>query len=71
MKITKEQLFLLHIEAHNYISKHQEIREGQAYMNALFKIDVELYQEITGTDKDPFYLDTNLPKFFSYLKNNA
>lgn len=39
------------------------LRKGQAYMNALAQIDMNLYRAITGTDDDPFYDDSKIPLF--------
>lgn len=39
------------------------LRKGQAYMNALAQIDLNLYRTITGTDDDPFYDDSKIPLF--------
>lgn len=44
-------------------------RNGQALMNALRKIDVELYVKITGTPADCFYQDTLIPAFNTYVRN--
>lgn len=39
------------------------IRLGQAYMNALADVDIDLYNELTATDADPFYDDMKIPNF--------
>ena len=39
------------------------LRKGQAYMNALAQIDLNLYRAISGTDDDPFYDDDKVSKF--------
>ena len=44
-------------------------RQGQAYMNALNKVNLELYKEITGTDHACFYNDEKIPDFMNYLIN--
>jgi hypothetical protein len=46
---------------------HKGLRLGQSYMNALALINKELYDEITGTEYDPYYDDDNLHKFINYL----
>lgn len=48
-----------------YISAKQfsNQRKGQALMNALFKINQHLYNEITGTSADCFYNDANIRQF--------
>lgn len=45
-------------------------RSGQAYMNALFKINKVMYDRVTGTDVDPFYDDSKLEAFFDFLEKN-
>jgi len=40
---------------------------GQAYMNALHSVNEDLYNEITATDVDPFYIDDNITKFMEFL----
>jgi len=42
-------------------------RVGQAYMNSLREVNHSLYNEITGTDDDPFYNDNNVVKFIRRL----
>ncbi len=44
-------------------------RVGQSFMNALFDIDPDSYDEITGTDSDCFYRDDLIPAFFKWLEN--
>lgn len=36
-------------------------RVGQAFMNALYKVDPVEYERLTGSLVDPFYDDTKLP----------
>lgn len=69
MKLKPEQMFLLLTQSYRLVSNNKELREGQAYMNALFEIDQKLYNEITGTDLDPFYDDSKINTFFDYLKS--
>jgi hypothetical protein len=47
--------------------KHPELRYGQSLMNALGDINLDLYREITGTENDPFYLDSRVPVFFETI----
>ena len=49
--------------------KHPELRYGQSLMNALGEINFDLYKEITGTENDPFYLDSKVTVFFETLAN--
>jgi hypothetical protein len=45
-----------------YFNEHK-LRRGQSYMNALYEIDKDLYNEITGTDCDCFYDDKKISTF--------
>ena len=47
--------------------KHQ--RAGQAYMNALFKVNKSLYNKITETEDDCFYDDNLIIKFIRRLND--
>lgn len=53
-----------------YLENRDHVRMGQAYMNYLCMVREDLYQKVTGTENDPFYLDMRLPKFFSWLAEN-
>jgi hypothetical protein len=44
-----------------------EQRPGQAWWNALYDCFPNYANDIRGTDKDPFYNEGNLGRFFSYL----
>jgi len=48
-----------------YINEGQ--RSGQAYMNALFKVNPKIYNDITNTEFDPFYNDDKVIKFLKKL----
>ena len=48
-------------------SQNPELREGQAFMNALSEVNPELYKQITGTEADCFYDDEKIPTFFNKL----
>lgn len=45
------------------------IRMGQALMSSLHKFYPELYNEITGTQFDPFYNDKRIIDFWYYINN--
>jgi hypothetical protein len=65
-KLTDEQWVELTretVETYNYSG----LRLGQAYMNALANVNADLYNEITGTDIDPFYEDKILVDFINFL----
>jgi len=55
----------------NMIHRHKDLRVGQTYMNALYLVNKAAYRAITQTSADPFYVDKNLPKFFSFLNGDA
>lgn len=46
---------------------HRQLRNGQSMMQALYELDKELYEKVTGTDIDPFYVDANIPKLLEFL----
>jgi len=50
-----------------FTHKYEDMRAGQAYMNALYEVSPKLYNEITGTSADCFYVDFKLHKFMQYL----
>jgi len=64
-KLTDEQWVELNKLTIHYAHNHQ--RMGQAYMNALHSVNEDLYNEITATDADPFYIDDNITKFMEFL----
>ncbi|MFI9810700.1 hypothetical protein [Saccharothrix variisporea] len=45
-----------------------EMREGQAYFNALGAVFWHLCDDVLGTDKDPHGVDRNLPAFLEWLE---
>lgn len=47
----------------DYLRKHRELRRGQAMMNALAKVRPELYEEVSDTEADCFYIDTRITDF--------
>lgn len=51
----------------NFYKRHESIRMGQSYMNALHKIKPKLYEEITATDNDCFYNDDLIINFMDFL----
>jgi len=64
-KLTDEQWVKLIKLAVEYSGHSQRV--GQAHMNALFAVNEDLYNEITTTDNDPFYVDDNMDKFMEFL----
>ena len=50
-----------------------KIRKGQALFNLLSEIRPDLSEQIRGTDKDPFYIESNHPnwkRFIEFLEAN-
>jgi hypothetical protein len=48
-----------------------EFRLGQAHMNVLRVQRPDLYDEVTGTSADCFYLDERVPAFLAWLADRA
>lgn len=48
-------------------TENDELRYGQALMNALHKLNPELYNTINGTDVDPFHGDDRIGKFYTVI----
>jgi len=46
---------------------HKDLRLGQAYMNALYEVDRDIYNEITSSSVDPFFDDLRIGAFFRFL----
>ncbi len=44
-------------------------RAGQAYMNALREVNIDLYNDVTASDADCFYNDTKIVEFMHYLSS--
>lgn len=53
------------------LTKTYYLRWGQTLMNVLYRTYPELYDQITGTDFDCFYLDENLGSVVSFLLDNS
>lgn len=52
------------------LKQNPHFRNGQALMNSLREINPELYQKITTTDDDCFYLDEKIQNFFERILNS-
>ena len=50
--------------------KSKEIRIGQSLMTYLWSVSQVLYNNITATENDCFYVDANIPKTLKYLEDN-
>jgi hypothetical protein len=61
----KSNLFIpyLYEEANLKIKNCPDLRVGQSLMNSLYEINKELYDTITNTEYDPFYVDIKIPLF--------
>ena len=62
-------------EVQNLINKTNELRrlnpalrQGQALMNTLWVWHREVYNQISGTDADPFYVDANIERFMAIIQ---
>lgn len=51
-------------------NKKRELRNGQAIMIYLADVSMLLYNKITATEFDCFYVDKNIPKTLNYLEEN-
>lgn len=49
------------------VLKNPELRKGQAAFNLLYEINPRIANEILGTEKDPFYIDSRMDIFVKYL----
>ena len=65
-KLNSEQLQKLSDDA-ILMSSTGQVRLGQSYMNVLYSIDPDLYNEITDTERDCYYQDKLIPKFIKYI----
>jgi len=59
----------IHTLANFLKEKHPELRLGQCLMNALFACDRGIYDKISGTDADCFYVDEKIEKFWEAVAN--
>jgi hypothetical protein len=65
-----KRTYLEYINALNNSIKDENLRAGQHAMGLLYTYNQTLYQKITGSDIDPFYLDNKLGAFFSYIQEH-
>ncbi len=47
----------------------QQLRRGQLLFNTLWDFDKEAAEVLRGTDDDPFYDDSKIVRFWTYLEN--
>lgn len=47
---------------------HPSLRDGQAYFNALHEVDPKLADELSGTELDPYYVDSRIPDFLAKVQ---
>ena len=50
--------------------KNKYLRNGQAIMIYLSQTNFDLYEKITATEFDCFYVDKQIPKTLEFLKQN-
>lgn len=66
-KLTDEQWVILTKLFVNYC--HDGQRAGQAYMNALRNVNVDVYNNVASSDADCFYKDDKIVAFIQYLND--
>jgi hypothetical protein len=66
MKRLSDEDFIKFLVEFRY-PKPDTLRLGQWAMFILCGINTEVYNQITGTENDPFYNDNKLPQFFNTL----
>lgn len=54
----------------NMMDENPQWRFGQAFFNALNKLDPEMGDEIRGTKYDPFHNDNKITACMTYIKEN-
>jgi hypothetical protein len=47
----------------------QQLRRGQLLFNTLWGFDKEAAEVLRGTDDDPFYDDSKIVRFWTFLEN--
>jgi len=47
---------------------HPALRQGQALTNILWHMNHEAYNQITGTEDDPFYVDERVDSFLAKIQ---
>ena len=71
MKLTKEQLneFIIAVELN--LTLYKDWRKGQCYFNVLHRLHSELANEIRGSYIDPFYDDSKIELFLTYISDET
>lgn len=67
-KLISQDMKLLEVYKNRYMSFG--LREGQSYMNSLYDINPSLYELVSGTDSDCFYVDDKVPNFLKFLNDD-
>lgn len=49
--------------------ENPNLRMGQALMNALHEVDVQMYSAISQTDADCFYVDDKIEVFYKAISD--
>jgi len=66
--MTVKKYIILSYRAHE---KYSQWRLGQAFYNTLFAVRPDLARQVTGKCMlDPFYKDSCIPAFISFIKEN-
>lgn len=66
-KLTKEEFAEFTHQVGWLLIHYPWMRRGQAMMNELYRIRPELYNAITATANDPFYIDSKIPNFIKLV----
>lgn len=57
-------------EVYQTMERHPSLRVGQAHFNVLYVHRPDLSEQIRGGEYDPFYVDSLLSKFLTYVHDN-
>jgi len=67
MKLTENQILFLEKIVNLYNERYTELRLGQTWYIVVHKLYPDIIKDIVGTDRDPFYKDSNIPKFLEKI----
>jgi hypothetical protein len=68
----KSQTIDILAELQLVISQHPKfLRAGQAAINRLYEFRPDLWEEVSGTQDDPYYDNKKIPAFMDWVAENA
>ena len=67
MEKTDKTIYEKFADAYTYHIRSHIQRKGQATFNAVFNVDSEIADQLRGTDKDCFYLDSRIDEFMKVV----